>query len=782
MRQLKKIELLSPVGGHEQFIAAVESGADAVYLGGTSFNARNSASNFSDEELREVIAYAHARGVKVHLTLNTLIHDREIEDVIKFAKNAYESGVDAFIVQDLGVIKLLKEVMPEIVIHFSTQGTIYSLEGVRAVSSLNFERVVLSRELTLDEIENICKNTDTEIEVFVHGALCVCYSGQCRLSSLVGERSGNRGKCAQPCRLQYTIYKDNEKCVKNYCMSPKDLCGIYDLIRLIKAGVSSLKIEGRLKSPEYVACVTSIYRKYIDLAYELIEKGEEDKFAVEPEDIKKLEQVFNRGGFSKGYYYGKLGRELICRERPKHWGRYLGKVIDYDRKRKLVRVKLDDSLNMGDGVEIVNENLPGNIVTYIEKNRVQVKSAESGEIVCIGDITGIMSKGDSVYKISDKNLNLSLRKVLDGKCHRKVPVDMQLHCGVNENVELSIVDDDGNRFMTKSEYVTKEAINKPLTFESAMVSLSKLGDTPFSLRNLEAKINGNVLVPVSVLNELRRELADKLYKKRSEILGRSCRDDFERIGATYKNVQPKLSVYLYDTRNLDGLELADRIYVPIDDFNEEIINMFKDKEVIPYLGTVTRGNKYDLSKINSVLIGNLEHFELCKDVKNIYCDFSLNVFNSYSARKLEELGARGINLSFELNLEEIKQVNTMLETEVTVYGRLPLMVSEHCPIGSEVKGHINCNLCQSGRYYLEDRTGEKFPIITERKACRTTLLNGKVLFAPEVTGELKGDVDYFRAYFLDESTDERRRILGALKRGSKVSVADSTSGHFYRGV
>ena len=266
MRRLKKIELLSPVGGHEQFIAAVESGADAVYLGGTSFNARNSADNFSDDELKEVIAYAHARGVRVHLTLNTLIHDREIEDVIKFAKDAYKSGVDAFIVQDLGVIKLLKEVMPNIVIHFSTQGTIYSLEGVKAVSSLNFERVVLSRELSLDEIENICKNTNTEIEVFVHGALCVCYSGQCRLSSLVGERSGNRGKCAQPCRLQYTIYKDNEKILKNYCMSPKDLCGIYDLIRLIKAGVSSLKIEGRLKSPEYVACVTSIYRKYIDLA------------------------------------------------------------------------------------------------------------------------------------------------------------------------------------------------------------------------------------------------------------------------------------------------------------------------------------------------------------------------------------------------------------------------------------------------------------------------------------------------------------------------------------
>lgn len=779
---MKKIELLSPVGGYEQFIAAVESGADAVYLGGTAFNARNSASNFSDEELKEVIKYAHARGVKIHLTLNTLIHDREISDVVEFAKCAYKSGVDAFIVQDLGVIKLLKEVMPDIVIHFSTQGTIYSLEGVKAVSELNFERVVLSRELSLDEIENICKNTKTEIEVFVHGALCVCYSGQCRLSSLVGERSGNRGKCAQPCRLQYTIFKGNEKCVKNYCMSPKDLCGIYDLVRLIKAGVSSLKIEGRLKSPEYVACVTSIYRKYIDLAYELIENGEEDKFSVDLEDVKKLEQVFNRGGFSKGYYHGKLGKELICRERPKHWGRYLGKVVEYDRKRKLVKVKLDESLNMGDGVEIVNENLPGNIVTYIEKDKKQVKSAEASEIVSIGDITGIINKGDKVYKISDKNLNLSLRKVIDGKFHRKVPVDMELLAKVDECIELNVVDDDGNTFTVKSEYIPQEAINKPLTYESALASLSKLGDTPFSLRNLRADISGNVLVPVSVLNELRREVAEKLYNKRCEVKERSVKKDFCEIKAVNKNVSSKLAVYLYNTENLEGLELADRIYVPIEELNEEIRNKFGDKEIVPYLKTVTRGNEYDFSNLESVLIGNLEHFELCKGAKNIYCDFSLNVFNSYSATLLEELGAKGINLSFELNLDEMKLVNTNLETEVTVYGRLPLMVSEHCPIGSEVKGHINCNLCQGGQYYLEDRTGERFPIITERKACRSTILNGKILFAPEVVGELKNRVDYFRAYFFDEGIEERRKILRVLKNGAKVNTNGYTSGHFYRGV
>ena len=228
------------------------------------------------------------------------------------------------------------------------------------------------------------------------------------------------------------LYKDNEKLVKNYMISPKDLCGIHDLVRLIKAGVSSLKIEGRLKSAEYVACVTSIYRKYIDLAYELIEKGEEDKYKVDEDDIEKLAQVFNRGGFSKGYYHGKLGKDLICRERPKHWGTYLGKVIDYDRKRKLVKAKLDNNLNMGDGVEIVNDSLPGNIVTYIEKNGVQVKTAESGEIISFGDISGIANKGDKIYKISDKNLNLELRKVLDGKSHKKVDIDMELDCEIGK--------------------------------------------------------------------------------------------------------------------------------------------------------------------------------------------------------------------------------------------------------------------------------------------------------------------------------------------------------------
>ena len=775
---MKKIELLSPVGGYTQFIAAVESGADAVYLGGSSFNARNSATNFSDDELKEAIKYAHIRGVKVHLTLNILIHDSEINEAIEFAKRAYSYGVDAFIVQDLGVIKLLNEVIPEANIHFSTQGTVYSLEGVKALSPFNFERIVLARELTLEEIENICKNTDKEIEVFVHGALCICYSGQCRYSSLIGERSGNRGKCAQPCRLKYSLYMDNEKKKSEYILSPKDLCGIHDLIRLIKAGVTSLKIEGRLKSPEYVACVTSIYRKYIDLAYELIEKGEEDKYKVQEEDIKKLLQVFNRGGFSRGYYYGESSRELMCYERPKHWGVYLGKVLKYDKRRKLVTVRLEDSLNMGDGVEIVSDTLPGNVVTYIEKDKKQIKSATKGEIVVIGDIVGEIGENEDIYKISDKELNNSLKVFTNGKFYKKLPVSMVLVAKVGENVKLNVRDNDGNLIEFVSEYRVEKALNRPIDFDNAYSGLSKLGDTPFKLDNLVLDSDKDALVPASILNDVRRCAIDLLIKERATIKRSFPSKEVEKVKVTNKEREGKISVYLYNAKSLEGLELADRVYVPISDF-ESVKEILKDKEVVPYLTAVERAK--DGLNLDSVLVGNWEHLEFFKNVENKYCDASFNIFNSYTCKALEEVyKVRGVNLSYELNLEEIKKIDTNLEVEVTVYGRLPLMISEHCVIGSELAGRKNCNFCEKAQFYLEDRMGERFPIITDRKSCRMQILNSKVLYAGEVIKELKDRCDYFRAYFFDESAEERRRILSALKKVEELR--GFTSGHFYRGV
>lgn len=780
---MKKIELLSPVGGYEQFIAAVESGADAVYLGGSAFNARNSATNFLEEELKEAIKYAHVRGVKVHLALNILIHDRELYEVIEFAKRAYSYGVDAFIVQDLGVIGLLNELIPNAKIHFSTQGSIYSLEGVKEAENLNLERVVLSRELTLEDIEKICKNTNMEIEVFVHGALCICYSGQCRFSSLVGERSGNRGKCAQPCRLRYSLYEDDIERKNEYILSPKDLCGIHDLVKLIKMGVSSLKIEGRLKSPEYVACVTSIYRKYIDLAYELIENGQEHKYKVDDEDVKKLAQVFNRGGFSRGYYYGESSKELMSYERPKHWGTYLGKVLDYDKRRKLVKVRLENNLNMGDGIEVVNDKLPGNIVTYIGKEKNQVKSAKSGEVVFIGDIEGNITKGNLVYKISDKLLNTQLKSFNDGKFHRKIPIDVFLYAHIGERLLLRVKDYDGNEASYEVEYIVERAQNRPIDFKNANLALSKLGDTPFLLNKLDMNIDDMALVPIVRLNEIRRETTKLLLEKREfcnrEIIGKSYSD----LLVENRQRESKISVYLYDASNLEGLELADRIYVPINEYSEEICNKFGDKEVIPYLNTITKDNKYNKIKSDSILLGNLEHLNIFKEIKNKYCDFSFNVFNSYTCKILKnKFDVKGINLSFELNLDEIKNVKTDLETEVTVYGRLPLMVSEHCVIGSEMMGRKECNMCQKAGFSLKDRKGESFPIITDRKTCRMQILNSKILFASEIKKELESRVDYFRAYFFDEDTNERRRVLKAIRNGEKVISGKYTSGHFFRGV
>ena len=781
---MKKIELLSPVGGYEQFIAAVECGADAVYLGGSSFNARNSAANFSDEELKEAVKYAHIRGVKVHLTLNILIHDREINDAIDLAKRAYSYGVDAFIVQDLGVVNLLRKVIPDAKLHFSTQGTIYSLEGIKALKAFNFERVVLSRELTLDDIENICKNTDTEIEIFVHGALCICYSGQCRLSSLVGERSGNRGKCAQPCRLKYSLLEGDKKINSEYILSPKDLCGIHDLVRIIKSGVTSLKIEGRLKSPEYVACVTGIYRKYIDVAYKLIEKGEEDKYKVEEEDIKKLAQVFNRGGFSRGYYYGESSRTLMCYKRPKHWGTYLGKVIGYDKKRKLVKVKLSDNLNMGDGIEIVNDSLPGNVVTYIEKDKKQVKHAQKGEIVFVGDISGNVKNEDEVYKISDKLLNTELRSFINGKFYKKLPIDMNLSANIGKNLILTVKDNDGNEVTDKSDYIVQEASNRPLSIENARLALSKLGDTPFLLNKLETSIDEQALVPISVLNDIRRNASNLLLQKRAIVDNKLPYDtNFHNINFPEKKVDSKISAYLYNVDNLDGLELADRIYVPIDKYSEELCAKFYNKEVIPYLITVTKGHEYGKIHTDSILVSNIEHLEIFKEIKNKYCDFSFNIFNSYTCKALKDMyNIKGINLSFELNLEEIKRVKTDAETEVTVYGRLPLMISEHCAVGANICGKNNCNMCKKSQFFLEDRVGEKFPIITDREKCRMQILNSKILFASEIKKELEGKVDYFRAYFFNEGTEERKKVLKAIKNGEKVVSGKYTSGHFYRGV
>ncbi len=421
----KKPELLAPVGSLESLYAAVQNGCDAVYLGGKSFGARAYAQNFDREELRTAFDYAHLYGVRIYITINTLYKDDEISSVLEFVKELYDDGVDGVILQDLGMAQLIHQTFPELELHASTQMTVHNLEGAKYLEGLGFSRVVLAREMTLEEISEIVKGTSLEVETFIHGALCISYSGQCLMSSLIGGRSGNRGRCAQPCRLPYTLVnrKTTEKIVSDlttfqkgkssstlkgrYLLSPKDISTLEIIPSLIQAGIKSFKIEGRMKRPEYAAAVTSIYRKYIDLALK-----EPKSYQVDPQDIENLSQIFNRGGFSLGYYQGKTGRSMMSYLRPKNWGVKIGEVISYNPRNNLCKIKLTGKLESGDGIEIwtdQGEN-PGTLVQSTQL---------SNELVTL-TIKGKINAGNPVYRTSDKILLDDLAKTYDNIYQRKI--------------------------------------------------------------------------------------------------------------------------------------------------------------------------------------------------------------------------------------------------------------------------------------------------------------------------------------------------------------------------
>ena len=412
------IELLSPVGNYECLKSAIQNGADAVYFGASSFSARAFASNFDDQDLKKAITYAKIRGVKTNLTLNTLLKNNELSDAISIAEKAYNYGIDAIIVQDLGFARYLIKNFPGLAVHASTQLSVHNLEGVLKLQKMGFSRVVLSRELSLKEIEFICKNSNVEIEVFVHGALCISYSGQCLFSSMVGGRSGNRGKCAQPCRLPYELLSDSSDSLSHnnhtlksidsgFLLSPKDLCGLDFLPQLKKAGVTCLKIEGRMKSPEYVATVTRIYRKYLDLAMT-------NSYTVDEKDKLDLLQVFNRGGFSSGHFSTSPNKNLIYPEKSNNMGILLGNVAKFNANKGHITFKTNASINIGDKISI--ENKKHEISTYTiselmikDKN---INSANPGDIVKIGRMKGNIFIGNKIYKISDKILTRARNRFL----------------------------------------------------------------------------------------------------------------------------------------------------------------------------------------------------------------------------------------------------------------------------------------------------------------------------------------------------------------------------------
>lgn len=481
-------ELLAPAGNMEAFLAALAHGADAVYLGGPAFNARMSAGNFTWEEIHEAIRIAHPLDVRIYLAMNTLLTDQELPSAVEMAEKAYEAGIDALIVQDLGLARLVRQRLPDFPLHLSTQGTVYNLSGAKSAARLGFRRVVLARECSIGEIAEVSESGIVETEVFIHGALCICYSGQCHLSRVLGGRSANKGQCAQPCRLPYT----DEKGRTAYHLSPRDLCGIDEIPRLAAAGVRSLKIEGRMKSAVYVGAVTGIYRKYLDQYRDI---GTVD---VEPEDREQLLQAFSRGGFTRGYLDGTPEGEFFSGNLPKNTGVPVGQVSSLPGHAGLVDITASAPLSLGDGIEIHGHKISGNVLTYLE-------SLPGGK-VRIGDFDGPIRPGNPIYRTSSKAMGRAVQQRIQeftARNLRAVPVDMDFFAGPEMPAILTIRQGE-LELEVESLVPCESAVHRPTDRETVLRQLAKTGGTPFRPGQLRATILPDTAVPLSAVNELRR--------------------------------------------------------------------------------------------------------------------------------------------------------------------------------------------------------------------------------------------------------------------------------------
>ena len=789
------IELLSPVGDFECLKAAVQNGADAVYFGANLFSARAFASNFDDNILEEAINYAKIRGVKTNLTLNTLIKNNEVADAINLAKKAYEYGIDAIIVQDLGLARYLIKNFPGLHVHGSTQMSVHNLNGVHKLQELGFSRVVLSRELSIKEIEEICKNSDIEIEVFVHGALCISYSGQCIFSSMVGGRSGNRGKCAQPCRLPYQLIENNQanqKVIDNgYLLSPRDLCGLEFLPQLVNAGVSCLKIEGRMKTPEYVATVTRIYRKYLDLAI----SGQ--SFIIDEQDKKDLLQVFNRGGFSNGHLGNTPNRNLIYKEKPNNMGIFLGKVSNFNNNKGHISFTTEDYLHVGDTISIENKKHETSLYTISElmiKDN-NIKEAKPGDNIKIGRMKGSISVNDKIYKISDKKLTSSALDTLDKEL-RKIPLNCKLVVKHNSPISISLL---GNNIETTiiSEIIPVNAINNPITKERLIEQFSKTTNTPFEISNFEIVLDDGLFIQsISSLNELRRQAISEYQQKLISSFKRNSIElpDFleNRFIKTTFNYNKKISLLLNILNinfNYSNLHDVDRIYIPLKYFRAKkyanilsAITQIFDTYI--YMPTIIRNNlsiesiikNYD---IKGFVLSNIGDFELLKDYSSKYkfiCNYTFNIYNDLT---INELNVDTVTLSPELNKLDLQNIYAN-NTELIVYGNTPIMNSNYCLLGKSNKCYPECKkLCNSSnKYFLKDRLGFLFRIIPDNHETVTTIYNSKITSIPHK----EVNVDSVRIDILDENISKINDIIRIVRTGEKLEGKNYTNGNFSRNV
>jgi len=804
------VELLSPVGDFDCLKAAVQNGANAVYFGGQLFNARYSAKNFDKDGIREAVNYAKSRNVKINFTLNILLKNNEFDDAIDVVKYIYELGVDAVIVDDLGFAKYIIDNFPGMEVHGSTQMTIHNLEGAIALKNLGYSRVVLARESTLSDIDYICRNANIDIEAFVHGALCISYSGQCLFSSAIGGRSGNRGRCAQPCRMYYNMLETSDNVSyknigKGFLISPRDLCGLDFIPDLIKAGVKSFKLEGRMKTPEYVATVTRIYRKYIDLALS------DNDYIVDKNDLHDLMLAFNRGGFSKGCLGGDDNHDYVFEEKPSNQGLYIGNISKIDKKNGLISLKTNEPLDIGDTFLVQQEDHKYTI-SEILKNGSHVKSAAIGDLVTIGRVKGKLELGDKVFKINSSIISKEIKE-FNSHEHVKIPLVANFKALIGKPLELEVVslDEPGNTYFGLSTTISNEiqpieAISNPISKERLIEQLNKTTDTNFEFKQINIEMDDNIYIPkISSINALRRDALNTLYQKGINNFTRILPSKLPSTELVHQHVFPSIRTYSVLLNSIDismdysSLKNVDRVYIPLKffikkEFESKLLEISQFTDCYIDIPTIVRDNfrnvfynnfdeKVNKFNIKGLVISNLSGIEfMMKYVGklDIVSKYTLNIYNNHTIDELKKVGVNRVTVSPELDTDNLIDLcnNSSLPTEFLVYGKLPVMHIQYCPLGKSNKCYPTCSMkCKtSNRFYLEDKLGYKFEFVPDNMQTITKIYNSKI-----------NSIDYAKFPFdscLISITDEDNldEIIYNVKSNIKFDGKNYTNGNLNKFV
>ena len=805
---MKEIELLAPVGSFDSLKAAVQNGANAVYLGGKDFSARASANNFDREELKEAVKYAHIRDVRVFVTTNTLIKQNELEDFVEYAKFLYDIDVDAIIMQDIGAAMLIHELLPDFELHASTQMVAHSLEDVQYLESIGFKRVVLARELTVEEIKYICDNANVDIEIFVHGALCVCYSGGCLMSSMIGNRSGNRGRCAQPCRQKYTMIdiSTGEEIHNNgdYLLSTKDLNTIEEIDKIIDTGVLSLKIEGRMKKPEYVATVIKSYRDAID-EYETTKKVN-----ISDETMEDLYTIFNRK-FTKGLILGEVGEEVMNSNVPNNQGLYVGKVVDYNKKAKRLKIKLEGTLKKGDGI-----NLGGGTIGRIIKGKDITQIGYKGETIEL-DFIGEAKKNQLVFKTSDTDLiDRAQKTYTQDKEFAKSLIDAEISIKLDSYPELRLIDKNENIVTVQGDKLVEKALKVALSEEKIETQIKKLGNTPYEIDQLKINLDEGVSMPIILINQMRREAIELLDNARISVKGRMYKDnDIKYSPKIYSRNADNKSKIRVKVNNIEALKSIlnldiDMIYYEDVSTIEQAMTMANanNKKLIYSAPRIVRNREYKrLEKsdeyckdhVQISALGQVKYYKENSESVKFDVDYYLNPFNSETINHYKKEGAETVCISQELNLHEIKETTqyTDLEIETVAYGYIPMMLSEYCPMGvvaRSCKKDKRCANCKESKYVLRDFKGEEYRV-SQDIFCRSTIYNSSANCLINNLDELsEAGINIFRLDFTHETPELIEKITESFidviendfvadaKSLEVFEDMDTTLGHLYKGV